>query len=136
MNILYLAPTEPHATFSAGEIIPQLLLLVVLIALNAFFVVIEFAVVVSRRSRVDQMAVEGGYGARILRRWLSDAKGRERLVAAAQLGVSVLESEIVGLVPEAALAGIDPADLRLPNFSSGQILEHRLAATANRTSSF
>ena len=56
--------------------------------------------------------------------------------AAAQLGVSVLESEIVGLVPEAALAGIDPADLRLPNFSSGQILEHRLAATANRTSSF
>jgi glutamate formiminotransferase len=41
-------------------------------------------------------------------------------------GVRVLESEIVGLVPEAALP-VDPAQaLRLAGFSSSQVLERRL----------
>jgi glutamate formiminotransferase len=46
---------------------------------------------------------------------------------AADRGVSVVESEIVGLVPAAALAGINPADLKLAGFSSDRILEERLA---------
>ena len=45
---------------------------------------------------------------------------------AARAGVSVLESEIVGLVPAAALEGLSPADLQLRDFSSDQILENRL----------
>jgi glutamate formiminotransferase len=44
----------------------------------------------------------------------------------AKEGVDVLESEIVGLIPEAALAGTSPAHLRLDKFSENQILEHRL----------
>jgi glutamate formiminotransferase / 5-formyltetrahydrofolate cyclo-ligase len=47
--------------------------------------------------------------------------------AAAQHGVRVAESEIIGLVPAAALAGVDPGDLLLGGFSEGQILENRLA---------
>src|SRR6266540_2630069 len=46
--------------------------------------------------------------------------------AAARAGVVVAGSEIVGLVPEAALAGVDPAALLLHGFSPDQVLERRL----------
>ena len=45
---------------------------------------------------------------------------------AARHGVRVLESEIVGLVPAAALAGTPPQTLKLTSFTPGQILENRL----------
>jgi glutamate formiminotransferase len=45
---------------------------------------------------------------------------------AAEAGVEVIDSEIVGLVPEAALAGTDPASLRLRGFSRDRLLEERL----------
>jgi glutamate formiminotransferase len=45
-------------------------------------------------------------------------------------GVAVQESEIIGLVPEAAVADINPSSLALQQFSADQILEHRLRATA------
>jgi glutamate formiminotransferase len=52
----------------------------------------------------------------------------ERVAAeAANAGVAVLESEIVGLIPEAALSETTPAALRLREFSRNQILERRLA---------
>jgi glutamate formiminotransferase len=47
--------------------------------------------------------------------------------AAARAGVEVAGSEIVGLVPEAALAGTDPAALLLHAFSPDRLLERRLA---------
>ncbi len=45
---------------------------------------------------------------------------------AASQGVGVVGSEIVGLVPAAALAGVDLEALKLAGFSTDQILEHRL----------
>jgi glutamate formiminotransferase len=45
---------------------------------------------------------------------------------AARYGVSVLESEIVGLVPAAALVDAAVHHLQLERFASGQILENRL----------
>jgi glutamate formiminotransferase len=44
---------------------------------------------------------------------------------AGRAGARVVRSEVVGLVPAAALAGIDPADLRLD--VADQVLEERLA---------
>jgi glutamate formiminotransferase len=41
-------------------------------------------------------------------------------------GVAVADSEIVGLVPAAALAHTSPAALRLTGFTDAQILEHRI----------
>jgi glutamate formiminotransferase len=49
---------------------------------------------------------------------------------ATRLGVSVRESEIVGLVPAAALSGVTPADVGLSDFDANQILERRLERTA------
>jgi glutamate formiminotransferase / 5-formyltetrahydrofolate cyclo-ligase len=52
----------------------------------------------------------------------------DRIVAEAErAGVEVAESEIVGLIPEAALTGTTPAQLGLRAFSDHQILERRLA---------
>jgi glutamate formiminotransferase len=54
----------------------------------------------------------------------------DRIVAeAAKSGVEVLESEIVGLIPEAALSGTTAAHLRLRGFSEDGVLERRLAQT-------
>ena len=49
---------------------------------------------------------------------------------AARYGVSVLESEIVGLVPSAALRQAAEYYLQLEGFSREQVLENRLARTA------
>ena len=46
---------------------------------------------------------------------------------AARLGVSVVRSEIVGLLPQAALIGTSASALRLDGFRDDQILEVRLA---------
>ena len=53
-----------------------------------------------------------------------DAVQRE----AERYGVTVLESEIIGLVPEAALAAAAQHYLQLERFAPAQILEHRLRA--------
>ena len=45
---------------------------------------------------------------------------------AERAGARVEASEIVGLVPAAALAGVDPADLRLRGFTPELLLERRL----------
>jgi glutamate formiminotransferase len=46
---------------------------------------------------------------------------------AARAGARVVRSEVVGLVPAAALAGTDPAELRLDGFTPDLLLEQRLA---------
>jgi glutamate formiminotransferase/formiminotetrahydrofolate cyclodeaminase len=48
---------------------------------------------------------------------------------AERYGVPVIGSEIVGLVPQAALNPVTDYYLRLENFSENQILEHRLGAS-------
>ena len=48
---------------------------------------------------------------------------------AARYGVMVLESEIVGLIPSAALTASAAWYLQLEGFSNAQILEHKLRST-------
>lgn len=48
-------------------------------------------------------------------------------------GVDVLESELIGLIPEAALAGTSAERLRLTGFTPSQILEVRIAQQLQRT---
>lgn len=51
------------------------------------------------------------------------------VAAAATHGVSVVDTEIVGLVPRAALSDEDARLLRVRDYDGRHILEHRLAAT-------
>jgi glutamate formiminotransferase / 5-formyltetrahydrofolate cyclo-ligase len=48
---------------------------------------------------------------------------------AARYGVNILESEIVGLVPAAAMAAADASYLQIKDFSNNQVLENRLRQT-------
>ena len=47
---------------------------------------------------------------------------------ARQLGVEMVESELIGLIPRAALADGPLEDLQLADFSEDRVLENRLAA--------
>ncbi|MCJ7626443.1 MAG: hemolysin family protein [Anaerolineaceae bacterium] len=77
----------------------NILLIIILILLNAFFVATEFAIVSSRRSRLDLIADSDNRAARLVRAWLDQSSARERLIAAAQLGITLV-SLALGAVGE------------------------------------
>mgnify|MGYP002640516754 CR=1 FL=1 len=75
------------------------LFILLLVALNGFFVSVEFAVVASRRSRLELMAEPGNKSAQMVKRWLENPAERDRLIAAAQLGITIV-SLALGAVGE------------------------------------
>lgn len=97
-------------------IIWNILAILVLIALNGFFVGVEFAAVASRRTRLEMLSdVEGG-AARLVHNWLDNPSARDRLIAATQLGITMV-SLALGAVGENTFAALlDPyfRDLQMP----------------------
>lgn len=77
----------------------NIIIIFLLIGLNAFFVAVEFAVVTSRRSRLDLLADSDSRAAQIVRSWLDQPASRERMIAASQLGITVI-SLALGAVGE------------------------------------
>ena len=75
------------------------LLILLLVFLNAFFVSVEFAAVASRRARIDLLAESGNHSAAIVRTWLENPAARDRLIAASQLGITLV-SLALGAVGE------------------------------------
>ena len=80
-------------------ILTNILLLFFLIALNGFFVAMEFAVVAARRARLDILPQSDGYAGRIVRGWLESPPARDRVLAATQLGITII-SLALGAVGE------------------------------------
>jgi CBS domain containing-hemolysin-like protein len=78
----------------------RLLAIVALVAANAFFVAAEFALVASRRTRIEAMIRRGDRRARTVRKALSDLY---RQLSAAQLGITVA-SILLGYVAEDTVA--------------------------------
>ncbi|TAL29195.1 MAG: HlyC/CorC family transporter [Alphaproteobacteria bacterium] len=77
-----------------------ILAIFILVMANGFFVAAEFSLVAVRRSRVEELAAEGGKSAKILQR----AVGRlDASLAATQLGVTI-SSLSLGWIGEPALA--------------------------------
>jgi len=75
------------------------LLILLLVFLNAFFVSVEFAAVASRRARIELLAESGNHSAAIVRTWLENPAARDRLIAASQLGITLV-SLALGAVGE------------------------------------
>jgi CBS domain containing-hemolysin-like protein len=73
-----------------------------LVFANGFFVAAEFAIVTVRKTRIDQLVAEGHWGARAVRRAVSDP---DSFIAATQLGIT-MASIGLGWVGEPALAGL------------------------------
>jgi putative hemolysin len=96
-----------------------------LVALNAFFVAAEFALVAVRKTRVEEMVNQGVKGSRAV---LSAVHHLDRSIAATQLGIT-LASIALGWVGEPALARlIDPVFAFLPE--TWRVMTTHSAATA------
>lgn len=102
---------ESSVEYSVAGIVWRLVLLLALVAANGFFVAAEFAIVTVRKTRIDQLVAEGHWGARAVRRAVTDP---DSYIAATQLGIT-MASIALGWVGEPALASlIIPTLHRLP----------------------
>lgn len=79
-----------------------ILLVLVLVAVNGFFVAAEFSIVRSRRSRIEQLAAEGKRSARVA---LSQMDHVDEFVATSQVGIT-LASIGIGFLGEPAIASL------------------------------
>ncbi len=73
-----------------------------LVALNGFFVAVEFAAVAVRRTRIEQLARQGNAAARVAHRLVNNP---DRVIAASQLGIT-MASLALGWIGEATVAAI------------------------------
>jgi CBS domain containing-hemolysin-like protein len=85
-----------------GVILLRLASALGLVALNGFFVSVEFAVVAVRRTRIDQLVAEGNAAARVAHRLIGNP---DRAIAASQLGITIA-SLALGWIGEATVAAI------------------------------
>ncbi|MGV3114851.1 hemolysin family protein [Corynebacterium freneyi] len=85
-----------------------IIVLVAMLALNAFFVAAEFAMVSARRDQVEPMALAGRPGAKYALRGIEDVSVQ---LAATQLGITAC-SLIIGSVGEPAIASLIEAPFR------------------------
>ena len=101
MNLLALMQ-GPAEHLGAGAVSARLGAVLLLVALNAFFVAAEFSLVAVRRSRIDEMADSGDRGAKNVQKALEHL---DRYIAGTQLGIT-LASLALGWIGEPALAGL------------------------------
>jgi CBS domain containing-hemolysin-like protein len=80
----------------------RFLAVIILLAANAFFVAAEFALVATRRTRIEAMALQGDRKARVVQSALRDLN---RQLSAAQLGITVA-SILLGYVAEESVAAM------------------------------
>lgn len=80
----------------------NLVVAVGLLLANAFFVAVEFALLASRRTKLEAMAAQGSTAARAA---LGELSNLNRQLAGAQLGITVA-SLLLGFVAEPTLAGL------------------------------
>ncbi len=104
----------------------RLLAVLVLVAMNAFFVAAEFALVGSRRSRIDQLAEEGVTGAKSVQDALQNL---DRYISGTQLGIT-LASLALGWIGEPALATIVDGGLAMLGVQAHEGVVHSTAGIA------
>lgn len=85
-----------------------LLLTVLLLLANAFFVAVEFALIASRRDRLESLIAQGRRRARVV---LDATEHLSMMLAASQLGITIA-SIVLGKVGEPAIAHLLEAPLR------------------------
>ena len=104
----------------------RLLGVLLLVLMNAFFVAAEFALVGSRRSRIDQLAEAGESGAKAVQDAL---KNLDRYISGTQLGIT-LASLALGWIGEPALATLVDSGLAVVGVRATEGLAHTTAGVA------
>lgn len=94
----------------------DLLVIMVLVAINGFFVAVEFAAVTARKTRIEVLAGKDNPSAKIVQSWLENPAARDRLIAGAQLGITIVSLALGALGENAFEALLEPYfhDLQLP----------------------
>src|SRR5204863_2492273 len=110
----------------AGAVTGRLLVVLLLVLANSFFVAAEFALVAVRRTRIDELAQGGDRQARIVQSALDHL---DRYIAGTQLGIT-LASLALGWVGEPAVAGILDRFLELFGMSAPAAGVHTAASLA------
>ena len=82
------------------DVLPRLLSVLLLIAINAFFVTAEFSIVSVRRSRISQLVEAGDVQAQTVQ---SLQRSIDRLLSTTQLGIT-LSSLALGWIGESSMA--------------------------------
>ncbi|MBD2092907.1 HlyC/CorC family transporter [Microcoleus sp. FACHB-1515] len=115
----------PAATLPTQAVLTRILAVLLLIAINAFFVTAEFSIVSVRQSRINQLAAEGDLQASTVQ---SLQQGIDRLLSTTQLGIT-LSSLALGWIGESTMAVVLSswlAQLPLPP-NVTQMLSHSLS---------
>ncbi len=97
------------------------LLILLLVALNAFFTSVEFASVAARRTRIELLANEGNPAAKVVKGWLENPSSRSRLIAACQLGITIVSLALGAVGENTFQALLTPSFSRIilaPNLQS------------------
>lgn len=120
--------TAPRTGVTLASTALSLLAVIVLVALNGFFVAAEFALVSVRKSRVDAMVLRGSAAAKMVQRAIGHL---DVYIAATQLGIT-MASLWLGFVAEPSIARlIDPLLQLLPFLhGSGALVNSHSVALA------
>jgi CBS domain containing-hemolysin-like protein len=123
---------QAEAELSLGGIGLRLGAVLVLVLLNGFFVAAEFSLVAARRSRIDQMVVEGDRRAKVVQH---AQEHLDRYISGTQLGIT-LASLALGWIGEPALASLVDRGLAAVGVGDGHgpgtpgVVAHSAAAIA------
>src|SRR6187549_3462611 len=91
---------QSSGSITPAEIVTELFLIFLIVALNGFFVASEFALVSVRRTRIEKLAAEGAKPAIAALRLLDQPT---KFISAVQLGVT-LASLALGVIGEPTIA--------------------------------
>ena len=114
-----------EAELTGSQVAWRLGVVVALVAVNAFFVAAEFALVGARRSRIDQMAEDGDAAARRVQRILDQL---DLYISSAQLGIT-LASLGLGWIGEQTFALLFDRLFALAGVDAPPAAAHGIAAT-------
>ncbi|HOQ29704.1 MAG TPA: CNNM domain-containing protein, partial [Armatimonadota bacterium] len=110
---------------SVSAILVRLAAVAALVAMNAFFVAAEFALVSVRHSRMEELASRGNILARVVLKAVSNL---DRYIAGTQLGIT-LASLGLGWVGESTLAAILTPVLHRAGFAQAESAAHQISIT-------
>ncbi|NJP10653.1 MAG: HlyC/CorC family transporter [Leptolyngbyaceae cyanobacterium RU_5_1] len=116
---------QPPSPLTWSDVSLRLLSVLLLIAINGFFVTAEFSIVSVRRSRVNQLVGAGDVQAKMVQ---DLQRSIDRLLSTTQLGIT-LSSLALGWISESAMSGLVATWLnQLPlSPSLSQAISHSLA---------
>ena len=90
--------------------------ILILVALNGFFVSVEFAVITARKTKVRRQADADNPAAKQVLIWLENPHARAKLIAAAQLGITIVSLALGAIGENTFEALLEPVfhSLELP----------------------